>query len=114
MSSIIDTLTDYTEALRGIGLRVTMDPRNVNPPCVLMVPPSFTVDVVCGGTAAFTAYFLVPPPGNLDAWAKLDQMAADASEVLPIETLLPSQYEVDATGMLPAFEAAWTQSIQWP
>jgi hypothetical protein len=54
------------------GYRVTDDPRNINPPCVLIAPVN-SIDrfTMCAFTADVVVWTLAPPPGNADAmdWA---------------------------------------------
>lgn len=110
----MDRVADYVEQIKQLGMRVTMDPRNLNPPCVLFVPPRVELDSNCGGVATFKAFFIAPGPANLDAWRVVDKMAAMAAPVLNIETLDPSSYGVDDTGVLPALEATWEGNVTWP
>ena len=114
MSDIITQLTGWQTDLTAAGLRVTLDPRNVNPPCVLLVPPRVEMDLNCGGTAEFKAFILVPPPANLDAWRLADDMAVKVGGVVDVRTLEPSSYGVDDSGLLPALEATWEGAVTWP
>ena len=114
MSEIITRLEGYLTDLKGAGVRATMDPRSVNPPCVLLTPPDFDLDVNCGGTAEFRAVVLAPPPANLDSWRVLDDLAAKVADVIPIERIRPTQYGVDDTGALPALELSWQLALSWP
>ena len=114
MSQIITSIEGYLDALRAAGIRATMDPRSVNPPCVLMTPPDFDLNVNCGGDAEFRAVILAPPPANLDAWRTLDDLAAQVAAVIPVERIRPSQYGVDDSGAIPALELTWQQALSWP
>jgi hypothetical protein len=111
---LVDIVQAYVDALNAAGIRATMDPRNVNPPCVLLNPPSVVLDIACGGTATFTAYALTRGPGNADAWRSLDALVTDAYGVLPLESFEPSSYAVDETSALPAYLLNWTEAITWP
>lgn len=54
--------------ITGTGLRVVTDPRDANPPCVIVgLPAGLTRRNACtiAGTVAVTA--VAPPPGNDDA-----------------------------------------------
>ena len=114
MSQIITALEGYLADLKGASIRATMDPRSVNPPTVLLVPPTFDLTVNCGGDAEFRALVLAPPPANLDAWRVLDDLAAKVADVIPIERIRPTQYGVDDTGALPALELSWQLALSWP
>lgn len=114
MSELIDRLNSYAMELAAVGVRATLDPRSVNPPCVLLIPPTMALDVSCGGTATFTAYALTRGPGNADAWKSLDQLTAQAYQVLPLEGFEPGSYAVDDGTPLPAFILTWTEALTWP
>ncbi len=114
MSSLIDTITDWETQLNAAGIRATCDPRSLNPPCVLLIPPTFAADVADGGTGVFTAYVITPGPGNLDAYKALDTMTSAVADVIPVLTIEPGSYAVDATVPLPAFVLTWTEALTWP
>jgi hypothetical protein len=114
MTSVIKALEGWADQLTQNGIRVTLDPRSANPPCLLLLPPSMALDVSCGGTATFTAYALTRGPGNADAWRSLDDLTADAATVLPLESFEPGSYAVDDGTPLPAFILTWTEALTWP
>jgi hypothetical protein len=70
--------------LTAAGLpRVTLDPRNLNPPCVLVgVPATVGRTTVCARTGRLPVFVVAPPPGNADALAFMlttaDTVAATA------------------------------------
>ena len=58
--------------IAAAGYRVVDDPRNLNPPCVLIVPvEGITRVTYCAFRADVEVYVLAAPPGNADAmdWA---------------------------------------------
>jgi hypothetical protein len=109
----LDGLVDQAEAA---GIRATIDSRNVNPPCVLFAPATVTLNLNCGGTAAFEAICIVPGPGNADAYKTAHDLAASLVEhVLPqAETLTPGSYGVDENTANPAMIVGWTGAIDFP
>jgi hypothetical protein len=69
-------LGDAREALAGkvaaAGLRVSLDPRRLNPPCVLIGTPTIITRVTsCTLEEVVPVYAVAPPPGNADADAWL-------------------------------------------
>jgi hypothetical protein len=114
MSSLVDALTVWQEKLASEGVRATLDPRNVNPPCVLLTAPAVVLDVSCGGTATFTAYALTRGPANADAWLSLDELVTKVAAVVPLESFEPGSYAVDDTSPLPCFTLTWTEALTWP
>lgn len=75
-----DGLDYVVGQLTAAGLNATCDPRNVQPPCVLVEPPSLTVRNPHTVEARFSLLALAPPPGNLDAVRTLLDMADAITE----------------------------------
>lgn len=113
-TSLWKSAQDTVDALRAAGIRATMDPRNLNLPAVLVVPPAIVLDVSCGGTARFTAYAVSRAPGNADAWKSVDGLLEQVAAVVDVEEVRPTQYTTDDTGALPALEIVWTSALSWP
>jgi hypothetical protein len=65
--SLLTTATELTDAVKALGIRATMDPRRVNAPCVLLVPPDIEQATGCGALAAWTCHLIAPGPGDLDS-----------------------------------------------
>lgn len=110
----MSVLSEWQEKLDAAGIRATVDPRSLNVPCVLLVPPAMVLDSSCGGLATFTAYALTRGPGNADAWASLDELVAKVAGVIPLESFEPGSYTVDETSALPCFTLTWTEALTWP
>jgi hypothetical protein len=55
------------DSIRALGVHATMDPRKVNPPCALLVPPDLERGTACGVYAAWTVHLVAPGPNDLDA-----------------------------------------------
>ena len=113
-TSLWKAADETVQQLRAAGVRATMDVRNLNLPCVLVVPPAIVLDANCGGTATFTAYAVSRGPGNADAWKSLDELLEKTAAVIDVEEVRTSQYTIDETGALPALEIVWTQALSWP
>lgn len=79
-----------TEALAAAGVRATCDPRNVNPPCVLVTPPALTQDLACNATAEWRLLLILPGPFNADAWAKADQIVDTVAAVFDLDRVTPN------------------------
>jgi hypothetical protein len=74
-------------ALTAAGLRATMDPRNLNPPCVMVTPSDTTRLTVtrCRQTVEVSA--VVPGAANLDALTKLDSLTGAVLNALDVDGL---------------------------
>ena len=65
LNALRETLAGKIEAE---GLTVALDPRDVNPPCVLIgVPRVVGVLTGCAVAVELSVEIVAPPPGNLDA-----------------------------------------------
>lgn len=84
----LDRAEAIVQALTAAGLRATLDPSAVNPPCVLVVPPGRTWDVSCGFTARWQLFAIAPAALGADrtAWAALDALVDAVAEVVDVET----------------------------
>jgi hypothetical protein len=83
------------------GWRVSIDPRSVNPPCVLVGAPDALDPAPCGWSGMVPIWVLVPGPGNLDALdALLDglELARTAARVTITEPARADTYYTDPTG----------------
>lgn len=80
--------------LTAAGITATVDPRNLNLPCVLIPPPRRTYDVGCGYTAGWELWALVPGPGNADAFRLVDELADQVAKVLPVLRAEPRAYQL--------------------
>ena len=100
--------------LVAAGIRATMDPRSVNLPAVLVVPPQFDRETSCIGRALFTAFLITRGPGNADAWQSLDALLEQVSTVLAVDQIRPASYVLDDGAPLPALEIQWTVGLSWP
>lgn len=114
MTSLLDLMLEAVDDLQVAGVRATSDPRNANPPCVLVRPPSFVADVSCGGTATLQALCITRGPGNADAWRSIDDLAGQVSKVIAIEQIEPAEFQPDNGAPLPAYLLTWTKAISWP
>lgn len=65
------TAQDMVTACQNVNVRATMDPRKVNPPCVLITPPDLENVTACGVFAAWTVHLIAPGTPDLDAIAWL-------------------------------------------
>lgn len=107
---IFDKLTEIESALRDVGLKATVDPRELNPPAAwvsanrvvdqtLCLDPAITVDVV----------LIAPDNGIRPAIQKLDEMLTLAMPALTgvcssIEDIsLNDSAALSGVGSLPAF-----------
>lgn len=106
----------WAALLSAHNIRATVNPKDVQPPCVLFTPPdAVRFDLGCGGTADVRALLLVPGPGQVDAWEALERLLPAVVEVLPVmpDELRTTTYTIDASGPMPAYELTFTAAVDW-
>lgn len=116
MSQVVDYIRGLIQECESHQIRATMDPRNINPPCVLFTPPRLELDSLHGAQADFAALVLVPGPGNSDALIRLDELTQDVCRnVLKMaDRISPVEYTPDNGPAYPAYQVEWNASLDWP
>jgi hypothetical protein len=112
----VDEARQFCEDISAAGVRATIDPRKIVPPCLLLVPPTVTLDRLEGvsGQAEWQGFLLASVgSGNTDAWTQLDQLAAKVLPLLPVEIIQPSDYSPDGTTEYPAYTLTWTSQVEY-
>ena len=103
---------EYASALRAAGVEATTDPRSLTIPGVLFQPGELRGDLHTGWSADITCLLAVPAPFNADAWAALDGLLSQVAAVLPVETVSPTELQVDQnSGALPAFRLTFQEAV---
>ena len=103
---------EYAVALRAAGIEATTDPRNLTVPGVLFQPGELRGDLYAGWSADITCLLAVPAPFNADSWAHLDDLLAVVTQVLPVQTVSPTELQVDQnSGALPAFRLTFQEAV---
>ena len=111
-ANISDTWAWVIAALDAAGLRAVDDPRNVQPPCVLVDPPS----VIANQSQTlvqlqFPISVIAPPPGNRDAMMWMLDAVDDVIGALPISNGDPGSYNLGGTD-LPSYNLTATIQIR--
>lgn len=108
VQGVVDQLTDA-------GVRATNDGRNVNPPCVLVRPPTLSFRFGKGGwDGAFEAWAMVPATGqrtDLAALGELVTATQDALRGAPV-TATPDEVTTPDGGTVPMYRMSWNQRIR--
>lgn len=100
------------EALTAAGVRATVDPRSVNPPCVLVTRPDYTNDLNCGATATWRLMAIVPGADNADAWKALDALVGKVDAALNVwSQVRATGYQTDPNSPPnPAYEMTYEEA----
>lgn len=99
---LIDGWNHAITVLEGIGLPVVSDPRNIQPPCIIVEPPSMRVMSAYVSELDIPATVIAPPPGNREAALWLLEKADEIAEAIMVTTGNPGSYTVSSTD-LPAY-----------
>ncbi len=70
-----DALVAKLATITGLPVTVSSDPRNINPPCVIVEAPAFQMPTNSIAQMDFTVKVLTIGPGDRKALAKLLQLA---------------------------------------
>jgi hypothetical protein len=111
--SIATATADVLQVFLDAGVRAVDDARDINPPCVYLVPPqgSFRFD---RGRAdvTWTAYLVTGDAGARAATKALSDLVDQIAGTLPITTFARRALPVPGGGdPLPAYEFTWKSLI---
>lgn len=113
MTDPIAQMESYRDALEAVGVRCALDPRDVNPPAVLIRPPVLNYRFGRGVIgSAWTAWLFIPDAGTLDAlriaFPILDKVqGAMATVGVAILTATPAEFQPADGGLVPGFVLNW-------
>lgn len=111
----------YAAAIADLGIRVTVDPRRLEPPCALVVPEvgQFQPNTLaCDGLAPtnWAIWLLAGQPGGVDAMRQLSRMAGAVLKGMETSqaSIELSSYTTDAGDPWPAMKISFiTESSDW-
>lgn len=112
----MDTYRRGLEIVQGLesqGTRATMDPATASPPCVLVIPPNLTFDLMCDAvTADWQLVALYPASNSADrhTWQGLNGMIVHARNVLDIRSADLVSYVVNGR-TFPAYLLSCSEGI---
>ncbi|MBF6085296.1 hypothetical protein IU485_28405 [Nocardia cyriacigeorgica] len=83
MIDVAGVLDQVVATLAAGGVRASVDPRNLNPPCAWVVGRSVAHDLLGGGgTVTVNVYLIAPDAGTPQAWRTLTELLNDTLAVL--------------------------------
>ena len=113
---ILEAIGPVLTALQGAGLRVFEDPKDVNPPCIYLAPPTlrfrfnradYEID--------FTLLLCSSNTTKSIQYQELSDllMRAQAALGFPMVTARPADiWTADNTAVLAAYEMTWTDAVK--
>lgn len=103
---------DLAGKLAATGLHVTLDPRNVTPPMVVVGLPEITGRLTaCSVAVTVDVTPVAPPPGNQDAIGWLLDALATILDATAWESASPSSFSLSPTQDLPAYTVAVSATV---
>lgn len=105
-TAVADVLAVFTAA----GVRAVDDLRDVNPPCVYVIPPEGTLRFDRDrATISWAAYLVVGNAGAHAALGALSELLNKVAGTLPITTFTRDAVQaLDGGDPLPALRLSWT------
>lgn len=114
MGAILVDATDRIVArLKAAGLRAFIDPRAVNPPCLLVLPPTMSFSFGRGGYSAdYTVLAVSSSTDKRTQWMELSDLITRTQEALGwmVTMVRPADvWSADQSTLLPGYEMTWTE-----
>lgn len=116
MTDVLAQMNGYVAAVTVAGVRCVLDGRDVNPPSLLIRPPtlSYRFGRGCVG-ATWAAWLYVPDAGQIDALRTalplLDKIHdALATQGVALSTATPSDFQTPDGATVPGFVITWNTS----
>ena len=104
MVDVAAVVLEVAGKLEAAGLRVAVDQRDVNPPCVYVAPPTVSWDRLRGATATLDLYAVVPSSGRRTALVALGPLIEQVVAVWPASVGYPTDLQpLDVTDPMPAY-----------
>lgn len=108
----LDRAQELVQKLEAAGVRATVDPGTVAPPCVLLVPPSFVFDLACEGDGTWRCPALAPATqiAETSTWAELDRMLDAMVDLVDMTSADLVAYTVNGR-VYPAYLMTWQEPV---
>ena len=99
--------------LTAAGVRAVDDPRDANPPCLLLRPPELEFRFGKGADATWNAWLLVPDAGRHQVLQSLSQLIEDTQAALGGRAVSarPDDTQMPDGATLPMYVLTWTSRI---
>lgn len=98
--------------LEAKGVRATVDPAIIAPPCLLLVPPNLTFDLACGQDALWRCPALAPTMqvAESSTWEELDRITTAVNELVELQAADLVAYTINGR-QYPAYLLTWQEGI---
>ena len=116
--NVADAVQGIVDRLTAVGIRATLDERDVNPPCVFVSPPAIVWRFARNDfDAEFTVWCVTGAAGRNVDLVNLGELLDDVTAALqfaavrgePANLLIPDQ-----AAPLPAYRLTWTERVRQP
>jgi hypothetical protein len=113
---ILSALAPILQALEAVGIRVYSDPKDINPPCAYLAPPTLRFSFGKGGYEADQTLLLCSSNTVKRAqYEELSDLMARSQSALGYRmvTARPADiWTADQTAVLAAYELTWTDTVR--
>jgi hypothetical protein len=110
---LADATTAVLAVFTAAGMRATDDARDINPPCIYLVPPAGSLRFDRHrAEVTWTAYLVTGDAGARAATRALSELVDQVAGTLPITTFERRALPVPGGGdPLPAYEITWKSTV---
>jgi hypothetical protein len=114
--TLSEAMRAVTDALAAAGIRVTLDVRQLNPPCALLHPPDLAWRFRGGDMTVTHRLLLVCSAGDRTAsYDRMSDLLISTQQALGdrVVTAAPTDVETsDLSAFLTAYELHWTERVR--
>jgi hypothetical protein len=110
-TDVLATMQGYVDALTAGGVRATLEPRDINPPAVIIRPPTLHYRFGRGCIGAdWTARLYLPDPGTFEALKIATQQLDAIQQALGFAVVdaVPGDFTLMDGATVPGYTLTWT------
>ena len=113
---LVDAIDALADRLTAAGVRVATDARDLNPPAVLITPPTVTNRFKAGTwNAEWQLLIVAPNAGTRPSLGQLSSLLASVVNALDGEPVTATPYSLTVDGEsdpLPAYQLTWSARVR--
>jgi len=116
--NVADAVQGIVDRLLAVGIRATLDERDINPPCVYVAPPPITWRFARNDfDAEFTIWCVTGAAGRNVDLVNLGELLDDVTAALQFAAVRgepASLLVADQAAPLPAYRLTWSERVRQP
>lgn len=108
----LERAQELVQKLEAQGVRATVDPGTIAPPCVLFTPPNLGFGLQCAYDATWRCPVLAPvmQVAEKGTWEELDRMVSVMADTVDLQSADLVSYTVNGR-QYPAYLLTWNEGI---